>query len=282
MTLSEYEAAVQPKVQGTWNLHRLVPEDLDFFVILSSISAFGGNATQANYAAAGTFQDALAHHRTATGRPTVSINLGMVKDIGVLAGEEGRRIADRLQRMGLRALDPTEVLRLIEAAVSQDKRGINSAQMVTGLPPTWTRQQGTQTREMQATAPFWTRDPRFASLEASSSGPSIQDSNGKMTLTDILSDPSVNEKDAAVALAESLVSKLAAMFAVPESDIDTSVQLSRLGVDSLLAVELRNWVSAVVRADCSVFDILQAPSIVAFSEQAVAKSTLRSSHANSN
>ncbi|KEQ90223.1 hypothetical protein AUEXF2481DRAFT_71742 [Aureobasidium subglaciale EXF-2481] len=280
MTLVEYEAAVRPKVQGTWNLHRCVPDDLDFFIILSSISAFGGNATQANYAAAGTFQDALAHHRTATGQPTVSINLGMVKDVGVLAGEEGRRTADRLQRIGLRALDQTEVLRLIEASICQGKHGTDDTQIVTGIPHTWTRQQGVQTREMQATAQFWTRDPRFASLEASPSEAGIQDSNGKMTLTDILGDVSLNEKDAAVALTESLVSKLAAMFAVPESDIDTSVPLSRLGIDSLLAVELRNWISAVVRADCSVFDILQAPSIVVFSEQAVAKSTLRSTQAN--
>lgn len=51
MTHSQYMAAVRPKVQGSWNLHKLLPDDLDFFVMLSSSAGIAGSRGQGNYAA---------------------------------------------------------------------------------------------------------------------------------------------------------------------------------------------------------------------------------------
>ncbi|KAI9776756.1 MAG: hypothetical protein M1839_009400 [Geoglossum umbratile] len=275
MTLSDYEAAVRPKVQGSWNLHRLLPADLDFFVMLSSISGIGGNATQANYAAGGTFQDALARHRAAAGQAAVSLDLGMVKDVGVLASAEGKKTASRLERMGLRALDKDEVLRLVEAALQPNRHSVASSQIVTGIPPAWVRPENDSSREVQSTAAFWIRDPRFSPLETPSHGQSHRRPDATASLADMLSDTNVNKKDATAALSKSLISKLASMFVVPETDIDAASPLARLGVDSLIAVELRNWVTAAVQAECSVFDIMQASSIAALAEMLVEKSSLR-------
>jgi hypothetical protein len=281
MTLSEYTAAVRPKAQGSWNLHLLLPSDLDFFLMLSSISGVGGNASQANYAAGGTYQDALAAHRVAgAGQQAVSLDLGMVRDVGVLAASaDGRKTAARLERLGLRPLDEEEVLRLVEAAmhVARD-RSVADAQVVTGIASGWIRGGGDESEEeMGSTAPFWRRDPRFSGLERSADARDddggARGRDGKDGLVSVLKNGTTPE--AVAGLTRSLTAKLAAMFVVPESEIDAATPLSKLGVDSLIAVELRNWVAAAVQAECSVFEIMQAASIAGLAELLVTKSTLR-------
>ncbi|KAJ0423129.1 KR domain-containing protein [Aspergillus carlsbadensis] len=84
MTYEEWQIALAPKVSGSWNLHSLLP-DLDFFVLLSSITGIVGNRSQANYNAGNDFQDALARHRTSQGMHGASVNLGAVVGIGFIA-----------------------------------------------------------------------------------------------------------------------------------------------------------------------------------------------------
>jgi len=274
MKLSDYETAVRPKVQGSWNLHRLLPADLDFFVMLSSISGFGGNATQANYAAGGTFQDALARHRVAVGQAAVSIDLGMVKGIGAMAGAEAKKTASRIERMGIRALSEDQVLRLVEASL-RPNRDVASSQIITGIPPAWIRLESDNPREVQSTNAFWIRDPRFSPLETSSRESKDVRLDNKANLVAMLSDVSIGNQELTVAVSNALRSKLASMFIMPEIDIDTAAPPARLGVDSLIAVELRNWISVTMHAECSVFDILQTPSLDFLAEALVRRSPMR-------
>ncbi|PKK41981.1 hypothetical protein CI102_15066, partial [Trichoderma harzianum] len=80
MTSEQWNTATAPKVQGSWNLHHALGchKDLDFFILLSSISGIIGNSAQANYSAGNTFEDALAVHRRHRGFPATSLNLGLV------------------------------------------------------------------------------------------------------------------------------------------------------------------------------------------------------------
>jgi KR domain-containing protein/phosphopantetheine binding protein len=262
MTLEDYKTASKPKVQGTWNLHELLLDvSLDFFITLSSISGFGGNSSQANYAAGCTFQDALARYRTAHNLPAVSINLGMIKSVGVLVGN--KKAADRLRKLGLRSLEEDEVLRLIEAAVVEPFRSVENSQIITGIPASFERSDSTV---------FWNSDIRFSALErvAGSTGPNIETGeldNLKSQLTR-LSDR--NEATACVVAA--LRKKLSEMFVIPESEVDPTTPLGQLGVDSLIAVELRNWVAVNAQAECSIFDVIQSPSLKALAEKVVGKS----------
>lgn len=59
MTFKQWTQSLAPKVQGTWHLHGFLPVDMDFFIMLSSMAGIIGNPGQANYSAAGTYQDAL-------------------------------------------------------------------------------------------------------------------------------------------------------------------------------------------------------------------------------
>src|ERR1700722_10650329 len=76
---------------GSWNLHELLPLNLDFFILLSSLAGIIGSVSQANYAAGNTYQDALVNYRHAKGLPAQSIDLGLMKGIGYV--EEHKEVA---------------------------------------------------------------------------------------------------------------------------------------------------------------------------------------------
>ncbi|KAF6789996.1 KR domain-containing protein [Colletotrichum sojae] len=88
MTLEQWNLAIRAirtKVDTAWNLHRLLPQDLDFFVLLSSLAGVLGQMATANYAAGCAFQDALARHCVERGQKAVSLDIGWMRDVGIVA-----------------------------------------------------------------------------------------------------------------------------------------------------------------------------------------------------
>ncbi|KAI8281403.1 Highly reducing polyketide synthase [Colletotrichum sp. SAR11_57] len=94
MTFEQWQTAVDPKVQGTWNLHNALQqhqsEPLDFFFLFSSLSGLGGQIGQANYAAGNAFLDAFVQYRHSNGLACSVLDIGIMEDIGVLAREQNR------------------------------------------------------------------------------------------------------------------------------------------------------------------------------------------------
>ncbi|KUI64108.1 Lovastatin diketide synthase LovF [Cytospora mali] len=85
MTHEQWSRTIQSKVNTSWNLHETLPNNLDFFILLSSVVGVYGFLGQSNYAAGGSFQDDLARKRTAVGhRASVSLDLGWMRDDGAI------------------------------------------------------------------------------------------------------------------------------------------------------------------------------------------------------
>jgi acyl transferase domain-containing protein len=109
----------RPKVTGAWVLHELTRElALDFFVSFSSAASVWGSRLLAHYAAANHFLDALALHRRDLGLPALSVSWGPWAE--GMTSSDGRRA---LAEMGVGALSVPDGLkaldRLLAAGVDQ-------------------------------------------------------------------------------------------------------------------------------------------------------------------
>lgn len=254
MTIADWRVAARPKVQGSWNLHKQFP-DVDFFVMLASISGTGGNMSQANYAAGNSFQDALARHRVAQGSHGAALDIGIVQGVGYLKGRQDT--VDRLRQTGFSSiLTENDVLATIESTILS----VPQQAVVMGL---------------NADADVADkRDARFWALPTKPRGQAGQGASqgAGNELAIALSEASSLEEAAATVL-ENITAKLAKVFMIEVSEILPAQSVTDLGVDSLIAVELRNVLALRAGADISIFDIMQSTSLASLSETIAAKSS---------
>ncbi|MFF1926402.1 SDR family NAD(P)-dependent oxidoreductase, partial [Streptomyces sp. NPDC058221] len=121
LTQESLDTVLRPKVDGAWNLHTLT-RDLDrpltSFVLFSSIVGTLGNAGQANYAAANTFLDGLAHHRHAQGLAGTSLAWGLWDQSSGMTGHLDRADLSRMSRSGVTALPSALGMELFDKASS--------------------------------------------------------------------------------------------------------------------------------------------------------------------
>lgn len=260
MTLEDYNTAIRPKVQGSWNLHRqLSSSRLEFFVMLSSLAGIVGYASQCNYSAGGTFQDALAKYRTSQGLPAVAIDLGVVKSVGYVAENDGT--AERLKKTGHTVLSEEDVLKAVESAISSPPSTQLMLGLNTGPGPHWEE------------SPM-ARDSRFASLRYRQSAQTTA-SVSKAGTSDLVGQiASASTFDEAVeAVVKGITKKLVDIFMIAEAEVSPSLGLADYGVDSLVAVELRNMLALRAGSETSIFDIMQSTSITSLASTVAAKSS---------
>jgi hypothetical protein len=256
MTLDDWTYTIQSKVAGTWNLHNQfsLPGDLDFFVLFSSINGILGYASQSAYSAAGAYEDALAHWRVKhCGLPAVSIDLSVVNAVGYVAEANASETLRRsLLRAGRRVIDEDHVLGSLESAILSpfDPQfvvgGINS-----GPGPHWDLD-GDLGRDMRV-LPLKYRPPAVTgqSQDDDSSSDSLA---AKMIACE-------SQGDAVRVVGTAIAEMLAEMFLVPIEDVDLGQSPSQQGVDSLVAVEVRNMLFSQAGAELSIFNIMQSPSL---------------------
>lgn len=120
---SLFRKVLQPKVNGTLNLHRAtLYKELDFFVCYSSISSSVGNPSQANYAAANSFLDIFCHYRRNLGLAGQSINWGPL-NVGLLLKKE--HFQKFLEAKGMMVMDVQDIHEALEKSLR-----LNRAQQV--------------------------------------------------------------------------------------------------------------------------------------------------------
>lgn len=257
MTINNYNAAIQPKVQGTWNLHQQLGSDLDFFIMLSSLAGVIGNASQSNYTAGGAFQDALARHRVAKGLPGVALDIGAVKDIGYVASNKG--VYERLKKMGYRLLAEEEIMSAIESAILDP-----CPQVMVGINTGGGSSDSILARDSRFSALRFTK-PANGSNSASKASSVAGSLAGKLSSAESL-------HEAAGLVMEALVQKLVDIFMIPAEEVIPAKSMAAFGVDSLVAVELRNMLALKAGSEVSIFDIMQSPSLAVLCDKVASTS----------
>ncbi|KAH9904009.1 iterative type I polyketide synthase [Xylariomycetidae sp. FL2044] len=264
MSHASFRKAVLPKVHGSWNLHELLPKDLDFFVMLSSSTGILGNRSQANYAAGNTYQDMLSYHRRSLGLKSATVDLGAVLAVGYIAKNRQRFRGARHMGTVLDALREDEVQAVVEYCMSSDHTHA-PAQLITGLSSIAAYNAKGMPAPTYMEYPLFT-NLRTASLLSSSGGDASSSSDSSVSVEALLNAaPSLDEAAAVVQAA--VVGKLAALLSVPADAVDPQRSVAAAGVDSLVAMEFRAFLSKVVKADVPVLDIMGTMSLAVLSRK---------------
>ncbi|WP_414588369.1 type I polyketide synthase [Scytonema sp. PCC 10023] len=222
MNWERFTKVMAPKVQGAWHLHQLTQElPLDFFVCFSSAASLLGSSGQGNYAAANAFLDGLAHYRRALGLPGLSVNWGAWGEGGMAA-----RLADqfqsRIRSLGMSSIPPEQGLQILDRLLGQ------SATLVGVIPVNWSQ----FVKQLPA-------GMKMPVLEAFIDSQSVaKETQSNEFLVQLKAAKASARPQLMTNYLQGVVGKL---LGFPDSQmLDPQLGFFQMGMDSLLALELRN------------------------------------------
>ncbi len=259
MTMARFERVFSPKAQGAWNLHETslaAGANLDFFMMLSSISSVLGFVGQVNYVAANFFQDALAQYRRQQGLPATSVNLGVMGQYAGLSRtvNESQDVIGLLESHGLLVVPLADILAKVEAALIQQP-----VQRMTGRFD-WSK--------FRMAYPHLVRDARFVEIlsdTALARGNRPKSSNLRSVLAEL------EPKQRRERLEQELTGKLARILDAAPEKLDVSASIDNLGLDSLMLTDLQIWIVRLLDITLPLIKLLKGPSIATLSTELLAQ-----------
>ncbi|KAI0484906.1 hypothetical protein GGR56DRAFT_680801 [Xylariaceae sp. FL0804] len=283
MSHDQWAGAMRSKVESSWHLHTMLPRDLDFFILLSSLAGVYGAMGQSNYAAGCTFQDSLARARAESDAypgVSVSLDLGWLLDAGIVSeNEEYRRKWEGAQDIA--GVQTADLIAMLDHFCDPARR-LGSG----GLPPAASSKRRSQLFIGAITPADLSRNGKLvpASMShpfldafrfVSSRGGADTGSRGSASQMPNHRDRflAANSSDEACnAVMQALKDRLAHALGIEMDDVDPGRPVLSYGVDSLMAVELRNWMRKDYGVDIAVFEILGGITVVALSREVTIRS----------
>jgi acyl carrier protein len=219
-----------PKLDGSWALHVLTRgEPLDFFVLYSSMASVLGSRGQANHAAANAFMDALAAHRRALGLPGLSISWGAWSEVGAAAD---RQVDQRVVARGIDVITPAHGLELLEKLMRAE------AAHVGVFPVRWERFLAGGDAHGRFVAHFAEHAKGVAKPGAKHADAKPAGAAGAALIDELKQATPQRRRERLLGFVAEHVARV--VDAPSAQAIDPRQPLNELGLDSLMAVELRN------------------------------------------
>jgi NAD(P)-dependent dehydrogenase (short-subunit alcohol dehydrogenase family) len=287
MKYSDWTSVIATKCTGAWNLHNiLLSHSLDFFVLASSIAAQFPNVGQSNYAAANTFLEAFCQYRHSLSLPASVISICPIDDIGFVAENPDAR--KTLNAQGLSFLSQKEFLEYAELAVlnsypedgqvvDQDPNAIevahwnplpvwhNSSHLIMGL-------RSTEPLSDNNTQTSWKHDRRMGFYHNVTAKVGSQRTNTNQLsrfISATRSDPAIlKTKQAVEFLSMEIGIKIFKLMLRKEEEVELQMKIRDMGLDSLMAIELRRWWCQIFRVEISVLEIMGKENLVELGELA--------------
>jgi acyl carrier protein len=246
-----FRYVLRPKIVGSWLLHQLL-NDLDFYVLFSSLGAVLGQVGQGNYAAANAFLDALAAYRRACGQPGLSINWGGWAELGLAMTSGAQRTIQALEQQGVNSFTPEQGISALEHLMQRQAAGVGGAQSAV-MPINWAR-----FRQVRAAAGHSRLLADLTSQAHVAESPLAVETGGGVRDSFATADPE-QRRDLLEAY---LQQQVARVLKLDPSRVEPSKPLGLMGIDSLMALELRNRLEADLGVAFSATLVWNYPTIV--------------------
>lgn len=284
MTYENWTAAITPKVDGAWNLHRAFSDPqkpLDFFIMTSSNVTLVDEPGQSNYCAANTFLESFCQYRHWLGLPASVLGICPIDGVGFVA--DNPAVKKKLKSQGFYFLGERELLEFMELAILNSFPPFEEEiQGSTKDPYAPWKSSGHLIMGLRSEVPLddpncqtsWRRDRRmglYHNITNTGTGDDTSASNSVSALKTFLSnaadDPDIlAKKSSAEFLALEIGRKVFKFMLKPvdedgEDMVDISLTLTQIGMDSLMAIELRRWWKQVFGLDISVLEIMGAGTL---------------------
>ncbi|TGJ79686.1 hypothetical protein E0Z10_g9083 [Xylaria hypoxylon] len=296
MSLEAWHSVIQPKLTGSWNLHKALEGNdaaLDFFLMTSSVSGSVGSAAESNYCAANAFLDGFARWRRTQNKAAMSVGLGMIEEVGFL--HDNPEVKAMQLRKGIQPLNESEFLQIIDLALVESLNERNhvtsldlmKSHILTGMEPLGIRDgfRGNSS----ASGEFAATDSRMAIISAAITAhratedvkpqgknlehlaaniPWLRDVNLHAVASLISEIDAPSLEIGALAL---IRKRFALMLLTMPDEIDNHRPLIDFGVDSMLGAEFRTWLWNTFRVDIPFLDILSSGQTLAILARKVAQ-----------
>ncbi|UKZ74669.1 Type I Iterative PKS [Trichoderma virens FT-333] len=251
ITQQDFEIALLPKYHGTINIYNAFYNgDIDFFINLSSLCGVVGTIGQSNYAAGGTYQDMFTHIQVSAGHKNfVTIDFPLIKSTYTVTQEHTHSLA----RQGVQLLPIELALPVVDYAMSGKAFKDGNHQIAFGLDPQ---------SFIDQTIPGG-RVPPLVSHILSAHGRGLarqasreieQTAEEKIALASTFEDA---EQLVLIAIRE----KIASLTVLESEELDVDQSVANMALDSLVATEIKNWITNKLQAPVQTSDILDAPSL---------------------
>ncbi|KAK4675952.1 Type I Iterative PKS [Podospora pseudoanserina] len=266
ITLSheDWQAAVAPKVDGAWNLHHALSDmPLDFFLMTSSALTIAHQPGESNYAAACTFLESFSHYRRGLGLPSSVLLVGPISGAGFI--EENPAAMRKVQGSGFHLLTEREFLDFVEFSVQHQRpqsggdelRCSDDGHIVMAV------RSEVPLSDPKCRAP-WRRDPLMGSHHniVSEAEAGVSKIGTSLTAAEELAFRArgnltvLEEAGAADVFGLEIGRRVRAIMMSDDQDVDVGQTLQQLGVDSLMAVELRRWWKLTFGVEVTTLEIM--------------------------
>jgi acyl transferase domain-containing protein/NADPH:quinone reductase-like Zn-dependent oxidoreductase/acyl carrier protein len=246
---------LRPKADGAANLDRLTRGDrLDYFLLYSSVTTLFGNAGQAAYVAANAYLEGLAQQRRAEGLPALAVRWGAIGDTGVLA-RNAKTGAELTRRAGATSLWAREALDMLAAAMAE--AGADDEAVLTVAPIDW---------GLAAAGLAVLKTPLFGDIRAAREPAAASDALDLDTVV-----PTLDDAAALALIARHLKAEMGAILRLAPEDIDARRSLADLGMDSLMAMELRLAVHRKLGIELPITAVADGLSVEAVGRKVLAR-----------
>ncbi|PYH42430.1 PKS-NRPS hybrid synthetase psoA [Aspergillus saccharolyticus JOP 1030-1] len=255
LTMERMEKVLKPKMDGAIYLDEIFSRTpLDFFVFLSSMASVTGNPGQAAYAAANMFLAGLAAQRRQRGVAASTVHIGAIVGNGYVTRELTLAQQVALQKVGNMWMSEQDFYQIFAEAVvaSPPRPGLNP-EYFTGLRVFY---------DDEEDKPQYADNPIFAHLtKYRNVGGSIASGNGATVSVKAQLAKATTQDEVHAVLKAALIAKLQSALQTPP-DLDViGLNADALGIDSLVALDVRSWFLKELNVDLPVLKIISGASM---------------------